>query len=140
MTDNSGTSGTYVGGNISGTGIAVGAGATSNVSIANAADQQQLLKLIEELKAEIQKSSMPDAMKSTIVGSVVQPMHEGVKTPEAKGKLESGLEKLNLLLKASGAAQSELATIGTIAGTIAKFGGIAVSTFHAVAPFLAGFL
>jgi hypothetical protein len=133
MTDNSGT---YVGGGISGTGIAVGQGATSNVSIANAADQQQLLKLIEDLKAEIQKSSMPDAMKSTIVESVVQPMQQDVKAPEAKGKLESGLEKLNLLVKASGAAQSELSTIGAIAGMIAKFGGIA---FHTVAPFLAGF-
>jgi len=133
MSDNSGT---YVGGNITGTGIAVGPGATSNVSIANAADQQQLLKLIEELKAEIQKSSMPDAMKNTIVESVVQPMHEDVKAPEAKSKLESALEKLNLLIKASGAAQSELSTIGTIAGMIAKFGGIA---FHTVAPFLAGF-
>jgi hypothetical protein len=130
MTENSGT---YVGG----TGIAVGSGATSNVSIANTADQQQLLKLIEDLKAEIQKSTMPDAMKSTIVESVVQPMREDVKAPEAKGKLEAGLEKLNLLVKASGAAQSELATIGTIAGMIAKFGGIA---FHTVAPFLAGFL
>jgi len=133
MSDNSGT---YVGGNITGTGIAVGQGATSNVSIANAADQQQLLKLIEDLKAEIQKSSMPDAMKNTIVESVVQPMHEDVKAPEAKSKLESALEKLNLLIKASGAAQSELSTIGTIAGMIAKFGGIA---FHTVAPFLAGF-
>ena len=133
MSDNSGT---YVGGNITGTGIAVGPGATSNVSIANAADQQQLLKLIEDLKAEIQKSSMPDAMKNTIVESVVQPMHEDVKAPEAKSKLESALEKLNLLIKASGAAQSELSTIGTIAGMIAKFGGIA---FHTVAPFLAGF-
>jgi hypothetical protein len=133
MTDNSGT---YVGGSISGTGIAVGQGATSNVSIANAADQQQILKLIEDLKAEIQKSSMPDAMKSTIVESVVQPMQQDVKAPEAKSKLQSGLEKLNLLVKASGAAQSELATIGSIAGMIAKFGGIA---FHTVAPFLAGF-
>jgi len=69
--------------------------------------------------------------------SVVQPRREDVKAPEAKGKLESGLEKLNLLVKASGAAQSELATIGSIAGMIAKFGGIA---FHTVAPFLAGFL
>jgi hypothetical protein len=137
MTDNSGTSGTYVGGSISGTGIAVGAGASVHNSIGNAADQQQLAKLIEELKAEIQKSSMPDAMKSTIVESVVQPMSQDVKAPEAKSKLESGLEKLNLLVKASGAAQSELATIGSIAGMIARFGGIA---FHAVAPFLAGLL
>ncbi|HYK38075.1 hypothetical protein [Alloacidobacterium sp.] len=134
MTDNSGT---YVGGNISGTGIAIGAGASSNVSITNAADQQQLIKLIEDLKAEIQKSSMPDAMKSTIVDNVIQPMREDVKAPEAKNKLESGLEKLNLLVKASGAAQTELTTIGTIAGMIAKFGGVA---FHAVAPFLAGLL
>ncbi|HLH36630.1 MAG TPA: hypothetical protein VKX41_18305 [Alloacidobacterium sp.] len=137
MTDNSGT---YVGGGISGFGIAVGQGATSNVSNVNAnvnaADQQQLLKLIEDLKAEIQKSSMPDAMKSTIVESVVQPMQQDVKAPEAKSKLESGLEKLNLLVKASGAAQNELSTIGAIAGMIAKFGGIA---FHTVAPFLAGF-
>ncbi|HZU09809.1 MAG TPA: hypothetical protein VFA02_07880 [Pseudacidobacterium sp.] len=137
MTDNSGTSGTYVGGGISGTGIAVGAGASANATIGNAADQQQLIKLIEELKAEIQKSSIPDAMKSTIVESVVQPMSKDVKAPEAKSKLESGLEKLNLLVKASGAAQSELATIGNIAGTIAKFCGIA---FHTVAPFLAGVL
>jgi hypothetical protein len=137
MTDNTGTSGTYVGGGISGTGIAVGAGASSNVSIGNVADQQQLLKLIEELKTEIQKSTMPDAMKNTIVESVVQPMSQDVKAPEAKSKLESGLEKLNLLVKASGAAQSELETIGSIAGMIAKFGGIA---FHTVAPFLAGFL
>ncbi|WP_158752375.1 hypothetical protein [Acidobacterium sp. S8] len=136
MTDDKDTRGTYVGGSVSGTGIAIGAGAVSNTSINNAADQQQLLKLIEDLRAEIQKSSMPEAMKSTIVESVVQPMHEDVKAPEAKGKLQSGLEKLNLLVKASGAAQSELTTIGTIAGMIAKFGGIA---FHTVAPFLAGF-
>ena len=136
MTDDNDTRGTYVGGSVSGTGIAIGAGAVSNTSINNAADQQQLLKLIEDLRAEIQKSSMPEAMKSTIVESVVQPMHEDVKAPEAKDKLQSGLEKLNLLVKASGAAQSELTTIGTIAGMIAKFGGIA---FHTVAPFLAGF-
>lgn len=132
MRDNSGT---FVGGNVSGAGNAIGAGATSNISITNAADQQQLLKLIEDLRAEIQKSSMPDAMKSAIVDGVVQPMQQDVKAPEAKSKLESGLEKLNLLVKASGAAQSELTTIGTIAGMIAKFGGIA---FHTAAPFLAG--
>ncbi|GEM_PF-2565123 len=134
MRDNSGT---YVGGSVSGQGIAIGAGASARASIHNAADQQRLLKLIDELKAEIQKSSMPDAMKSTIVESVVQPMSQDVKEPEAKSKLESGLEKLNLLVKASGAAQSELTAIGSIAGTIAKFGGIA---FHTVAPFLAGLL
>jgi hypothetical protein len=135
MTEGGGTSGTYVGGGITGTGIAVGAGASESVSVQNAADQQQLIKLIEDLTAEIQRSSIPNAMKSTIVENVVQPMKEDVKAPEAKSRLESGLEKLNLLIKASGAAQTELATIGTIAGMIAKFGGIA---FHTVAPFLAG--
>lgn len=137
MTDDSGTSGTYVGGSISGTGIAVGQNATSNVSITNAADQQQLYKLIDDLKAEIQKSSMPEPMKNTLVTNVVEPMHSEVKSPEAKSKFTSFLEKLNLLSQASGATQKELETIGSIAGLIAKFGGIA---FHTAAPFLAGLL
>ena len=127
-------SGTYVGGSITGTGIAVGQNAQAHVS---SADLGQITALLAELRAAVEQSAVPASTKNVILNQAVAEMSSGLSSPDPKSGLEKGLSKLNMLVEASGTVDKGVSTIGAIAEKIAKYGGIA---FSAAAPFLAKFI
>lgn len=130
----SNNSGTYVGGSITGTGIAVGQGAQAHVTTA---DIGQITALLAELRSAVEKSDVPAPTKNVILNQAVSDMSTSLASPDPKSGLEKGLSKLNMLVEASGAVEKEVTSIGSIAKKIAEYGGVA---FKVAAPFLAKFV
>ena len=124
-----------VGGNVAGTGIAMGQGAQAQVTL-GPEKQDEILKLLEQLHADIQAAAIPDSAKRVLARSVPE-MQQSVQSANPQSGLTSGLAKINDQLEATGAAAGNLSRI---VQTVAQIAGVAGIGIKAVAPFLAALL
>jgi hypothetical protein len=121
----------HIGGSVTGKNVAVG----SNINIADTGvSGSELASLVSTFRTSIEQSSLPPATKEAIVEEVLPELAAAPSAPEPKAKVESGLSKLNLLLRGAGAASEQVTGIAESAGKIAKAAGVALGV---VAPWLA---
>jgi hypothetical protein len=123
-------------GNISGTGITVGHGAQTIVTITQES-RKEILDLLSQLREEIQKSPISDGAKNVMLSKAVPEMEKAMQTDDPKSGLERGLERINDQLEGVGAAASNVSGIIETVKKIAQTTGIVIKT---VAPFLAALL
>jgi hypothetical protein len=126
----------YVGGNVTGNAIAVGAGAQAIGTIAQN-DRQQIADLLEQLRREVHKASLPASAKDGLEAQAIPEMHKALQTDQPTSGLEQGLRTTNLLLQGAGAVAKDVSGIVDVVHKIAQYSGIAIKT---VAPFVAGLL
>jgi hypothetical protein len=122
-------------GNIQGTGIAIGTGATSNV-ITNQATQKELTDLLSSLRDQVQKSDLPENAKQVVLTGPVQQMEAAAHSPDPKPQIQHAMERLNDQLQVLGVTAKN---VEGIVSPLAKIASIAGVAFHAL-PFLAGLL
>lgn len=121
----------HIGGSVTGKNVAVG----SNIIIADTGvSGAELASLVGHFRTQLEQSGLPAATKEAIVEEVLPDLAAAPSAPEPKSKVESGLSKLNLLLRGAGAATEQVGGIAESAGKIAKAAGVALAT---VAPWLA---
>jgi hypothetical protein len=123
-------------GNISGVGIAVGAGAQATVTV-NQQVQKEVLDLLAQLRDHIQDADLPQGAKKVLLEKAVPEMEQAVNEPEPKPALSRAIERINDQLEGAGAVAKNVSGIVETVSKIAGIVGIAVKT---VAPFLAGLL
>lgn len=123
-------------GDISGTGIAVGHGAHSKVTITQQS-RDEVIGLLETLCKEISNANIPDSAKNVLLNKAVPEMDQAIRSADPKSGLERGLERINDQLEGAGAVASNVSGIIDTVTKIAKSAGIAIKT---VAPFLAALL
>lgn len=123
-------------GDISGTGIAVGHGATATVTISREGREEitEMLKLLQE---EINRSGLPDGAKSVLVNKALPEMEQAMKAEDPKPGIERGLERINDQLEGVGVAAEKVSGIVETVKKIAQTAGIVVKT---VAPFIGALL
>lgn len=122
-------------GNIQGTGIAVGAGASANV-ITNQEIQRQLTDLLASLREQLQKADLPDNAKQVVLTGPVQQMETAVHSADPKPQIQHGLERMNDQLQVLGVTAKN---VEGIIGPLAKIASLAGVALHTL-PFLAGLL
>jgi hypothetical protein len=122
-------------GNIQGTGIAVGTGATANV-VTNQATQKELTDLLASLREQLQKSDLPDNAKQVVLTGPVQQMETAVHSADPKPQIQHGLERMNDQLQVLGVTAKN---VEGIIGPLAKIASLAGVALHTL-PFLAGLL
>lgn len=123
-------------GNITGTGIAVGAGARANVQI-NQQTQEEVASLLSLLREQLQKAEISEGAKSVLLTKAVPEMEAALRSPDPKPALQRGLERVDDQLQAAGAAARDVSGIVETVTKIAGAVGLAVRT---VAPFIAHLL
>lgn len=123
-------------GNIQGTGIAIGHGASADVKI-NQENRDEIIGLLEQLRAEIKQSSIPEGSKNVLLSKAVPEMEKAMKTEDPKSGLEKGLERINDQLEGVGTVAGNVSGIVQTVAKIAKTAGIAVKI---AAPFLSTLL
>lgn len=121
----------HIGGSVTGKNIAVGA---HNIISDSGTSPAELAALIGSLRTQLEQAPLPAATKEAIVEEVLPELAAAPSAQEPKTKIESGLSKLNLLLRGAGAATEQVKGIAESAGKIAKAAGLAFAT---VAPWLA---
>jgi hypothetical protein len=122
-------------GNIQGTGIAVGTGASANV-ITNQEIQRQLTDLLASLREQLQKADLPDNAKQVVLTGPVQQMETAVHSADPKPQIQHGLERMNDQLQVLGVTAKN---VEGIIGPLAKIASLAGVALHTL-PFLAGLL
>src|SRR5215472_6482906 len=123
-------------GNVTGTGIAIGAGAQATVIISQQA-QKEVLSLLSLLREQLEKSDLPDGAKNALLNKAVPEMETAVQSPDPKPAMARGLERINDQLEGVGAAAKN---VSGIVDTIAKIAGVVGIGVKAVAPFIASLL
>jgi hypothetical protein len=123
-------------GNVTGTGIAIGAGAQATVIISQQA-QKEVLSLLSLLREQLEKSDLPEGAKNVLLNKAVPEMETAVQSPDPKPALSRGLERINDQLEGVGAAAKN---VSGIVDTIAKIAGVVGIGVKAVAPFIASLL
>ena len=123
-------------GDISGTGIAVGHGASAQVKI-TVEQQHEMRDLVSELKEAIHSANLPNRVETSLLERSVPKIEQAVESPDPKGGLETALAHVNDVLEATDTTTGTLARIAT---TVAKLAGIIGLGVKKVAPFLAGLL
>jgi hypothetical protein len=123
-------------GNITGTGIAVGAGAQASVTIDSGA-QKELLSLIAALRSHVENSSLPEGAKAVLLTKAVPEMETAAASADPKSGLKSGLQRIDDQLQGVGAVASSVSGIVQTVSKIASVVGLGVKV---VAPFIAGLL
>ncbi len=129
-------SGNITTGDISGTGIAVGAGARATVTI-NQKTQEELTGLFQLLRAEVQKANLSEGAKNVLLTKAVPEMEAAVRSPDPKPAIQRGLERIDDQLQGVNAVAKDV--VG-IVGTVAKIAGVVGLAVKTVAPFVAGLL
>ncbi|MGD1064502.1 MAG: hypothetical protein ABR860_14690 [Terracidiphilus sp.] len=123
-------------GNISGTGIAVGAGAQATVTI-NQQVQKEVLDLLSQLRDHIQNADLPEGAKKVLLEKAVPEMEQAVHAPEPKAAMSDAIGRINDQLQGVGAVAKN---VSGIVETVSKIAGIVGIGVKIVAPFLAGLL
>src|SRR5579875_4177993 len=108
-------------GNVTGTGIAIGTGASASV-VMNQQTERELTDLRAQLREQVQKAEIPDGAKAVLLQRAVPEMEQAVHTADPKPALQHGLERINDQLEGAGAAASKVegivSTVAKIAGTV----------------------
>jgi thiamine phosphate synthase YjbQ (UPF0047 family) len=99
--------------------------------------QQELLDLIQQLQAEIQKAQIPDGAKDVLLTKAVPEMSQAVQSDDPKSGLQRGLERIDEQLQGAGAVAEHASGIVDTVAKIAKTIGIPL--LHA-APYLAALI
>ncbi len=123
-------------GNVAGTGIAIGHGASAHVTITQG-ERAQLKTLIEQLRDEIQKAAIPETAKTVLLNKALPEMEKSADAEDPRSGLERGLERINDHLEGVGAVASK---VGGIIGAATKIASVAGVAIKAVAPFLASLI
>ena len=123
-------------GNVSGTGIAIGDHAQATVTF-NQQKQDEVLNLLQQLRAEIQKSAISEGAKNVLLTKAVPEMQKAVTSNDPKSGLERGLERVNNQLEGVDNAAKH---VGGIVDTVAKIAQTVGIGIKIVAPFLASLL
>lgn len=122
-------------GNIQGTGIAVGSGATANV-VTSQATQRELADLLASLREQVQKADLPENAKQAVLAGPVEQMQTAASSPDPKPQIQHGMERLNDQLQVLGVTAKN---VEGVVGTAAKIASVAGVALHGL-PFLAGLL
>ena len=123
-------------GDISGTGIAVGHGASAQVKI-TVEQQHEVRDLVSELKEAIRSANLPNRVETSLLERSVPKIDQALESHDPKGGIETALANVNDVLEATDTTTSSLARIAT---TVVKLAGIIGLGAKKVAPFLAGLL
>lgn len=123
-------------GDISGTGIAVGHGATATVTISRVG-RDQIAELLVQLRKEILASSLPDGAKGVLINKAVPEMEQAIKAEDPKPGIGRGLERINDQLEGVGSAAEKVSGIIETVKKIAQTAGFVVKT---VVPFIGALL
>lgn len=123
-------------GDVSGTGIAIGQNVQATVTI-NQRTQQELLNLVQQLQAEIQKAQIPEGAKRVLLTKAIPEMNQAVQSDDPKAGFERGLERVDEQLQGAGAVAEHVSGIIITVTKIAKLIGIPL--LHAV-PYLAALI
>ncbi len=123
-------------GNITGSGIAVGPGASASILI-NEKAQQDVLSLLATLREQVQQADLPAGAKTVLLDKAVPEMETAVRSPDPKPAFERGLERINDQLQGAGAAAK---SVSGIVDTVSKIAGAVGIAVKVVAPFIAGLL
>jgi hypothetical protein len=121
-------------GNISGNqGLAIGQGASANVTITSGVDAGQLANLIAQLRKDINEAPIPEPAKRVMLERAVPAIEEGAakKQPD---KAASGIERINDQLEGLAVGVEHVSRIGE---TVKKIGGLLSVGLPVAAPYLA---
>jgi hypothetical protein len=123
-------------GDVSGTGIVIGTHNRVNVNVQTGV-QKEVLSLLEELRHQIETSTLPEGTRNVLVNRVLPDMQAAAKSPQPAPGVERGLSRLNDQLEAVGTTAQK---VQGIIGTAAKIASAVGLGIHAVAPFLGSLL
>jgi hypothetical protein len=123
-------------GDVSGTGIAIGQNVQATVTI-NQRTQQELVDLVQQLQAEIQKAQIPEGAKRVLLTKAIPEMNQAVQSDDPKSGFKRGLERVDEQLQGAGAVAEHVSGIIITVTKIAKLIGIPL--LHAV-PYLAALI
>jgi len=123
-------------GDVSGTGIAIGQNVQATVTI-NQQTQHELLDLIQQLQAEIQKAQIPEGAKRVLLTKAIPEMNQAAQSDDPKSGFQRGLERIDEQLQGAGAVAEHVSGIINTVTAIAKLIGIPL--LHA-APYLAALI
>lgn len=123
-------------GNVTGTGIAIGSGASANV-VMNQQTQKELTDLLTVLREQVQKAEIPEGAKTVLLQRAMPEMETAARSADPKPAFERGLERINDQLEGAGTTAKNVQGIVDTVAKIASTVGIAVKV---VAPFVAGLL
>lgn len=123
-------------GDVSGTGIAIGQDVQATVTI-NQQDQRELLDLIQQLQAEIQKAQIPEGAKRVLLTKAVPEMNQAVQSDDPKSGFQRALERVDDQLQGVGAVAEHVSGIINTVTKIATLIGIPL--LHAM-PYLAALI
>jgi hypothetical protein len=125
-------------GNVSGTGVAIGAGAKAQVTMAPE-NRDEILKLLQQLHDEIQAAPLGDGAKNALSRSIPE-MQQAVQSNEPQQPqdgIKNGLNRINDQLEAAGAVAGNVSGIVQTLAKIAEVAGVGIKI---VAPFVASLL
>jgi hypothetical protein len=120
-------------GNVTGTGIAIGYGASARVQI-TPQQHDEILALLTQLRADIQAAPINEGAKKVILRDAIPEMEAAVETPAPQSGIEGGLKKINDHLESANAAAGNVANI---VSTVTKIAGVVGLAVKSVTPFLA---
>jgi hypothetical protein len=110
-------------GDVSGTGIAIGKNVRQSVAI-NQGTQHELLDLVQQLQAEIQKAQIPDGAKSVLLTKAIPEMNQAAQSDDPKSGFKQSLERIDDQLNGVGATADHVSGIINTVTNIAKLIGI----------------
>ncbi len=120
-------------GSVSGTGIAIGHGASARVTITQG-ERDELEGRFEELRELIEGATLSSAVKEKLLTGVIPKLRAGADAQDSQEKVGGALERLDDVL--SGVTENA-ATLTKIASVAKSIAGLAKVAFTSVAPFLA---
>jgi hypothetical protein len=123
-------------GNVSGTGIVLGSDNQTTVVVQTGAEKE-ILSLVEELRAQIEQSALPEGTKSVLLSRVVPSMQEAAKSPQPAPALKASIERVDDVLASANTAAGN---IQGIVASVAKIAGLVGLGIKVVAPFVASLL
>lgn len=123
-------------GNVEGTGIAIGQNVRQSVAI-NQGPQRELLDLVQQLQAEIQKAQIPDGSKSVLLTKVIPEMNQAAQSDDPKSGFKQSLQRIDDQLQSVGATADHVSGIINTVSSIAKLVGIPLLHFM---PYLAALI
>ncbi len=123
-------------GNVSGTGIVFGSNNQTTV-VMQSGTEKEILTLVEELRAQIEQSSLPEGAKSVLLSRVVPSMQEAAKSPQPAPALKASIERVNDVLTTANTAAGN---VQGIVASVAKIAGLVGLGIKVVAPFVASLL
>jgi hypothetical protein len=122
-------------GPITGTVIAVGAGASANMQMGGA-EHKQIADLIAQLRQDIASSGLNQGAKDVLAHGAVADLAAAANAGKPDGVV-GALKRADETLQAAGATVDHVAAIAATLGKIAKMAGVA---FSVAAPFVAAML